>query len=118
MPYNDKVIMLHNYANLVSDLGEPIKAIREMKKRAEEIKSAHTEVCVDYADLYLDIGIIYLQMQNTASAFSSFEEAFRVYKAVLSENEIQQKCSVVLDFCKSMNISSTPDFLTLTQNTE
>lgn len=118
MPYNDKVIMLHNYANLVSDLGEPIKAIREMKKCAEEIKSAHTDMCVDYADLYLDIGIIYLQMQNTASAFSSLKEAFRVYKAVLTENEIHQKCGVVLDFCKSLNISSTPDFLALTQNAE
>ncbi|MBP1564883.1 MAG: tetratricopeptide repeat protein [Oscillospiraceae bacterium] len=117
-PNNDVVIMLHNYANLMSDLGEPIKAVRAMKKCAEMIKAAHTEVCVDYADLYLDIGIIYLQMQNTASAFSSFEEACRVYKAVLSENEIQQKCGVVLDFCKSMNISSTPDFLTFTRNTE
>lgn len=115
---NDVIIMIHNYANLMSDLGEPIKAVRAMKKCAEMIKAVHTEVCVDYADLYLDIGIIYLQMQNTASAFSSFEEAFRVYKAVLSENEIQQKCGVVLNFCKSMNISSTPDFLTLTQNTE
>ena len=115
---NDVIIMIHNYANLMSDLGEPIRAIRAMKKCAEMIKAAHTDMCVDYADLYLDIGIIYLQMQNTASAFSSFEEAFRVYKAVLTENEIQQKCGVVLDFCKSMNISSTPDFLTLTQNTE
>ena len=115
---NDVIIMIHNYANLMSDLGEPIKAVRAMKKCAEMIKAAHTDMCVDYADLYLDIGIIYLQMQNTASAFSSFEEAFRVYKAVLTENEIQQKCGVVLDFCKSMNISSTPDFLTLTQNTE
>lgn len=115
---NDVIIMIHNYANLMSDLGEPIKAVRAMKKCAEMIKAAHTDMCVDYADLYLDIGIIYLQMQNTASAFSSFEEAFRVYKAVLTENEIQQKCGVVLDFCKSMNISSTPDFLALTQNTE
>ena len=115
---NDVIIMIHNYANLMSDLGEPIKAVRAMKKCAEMIKAAHTNMCVDYADLYLDIGIIYLQMQNTASAFSSFEEAFRVYKAVLTENEIQQKCGVVLDFCKSMNISSTPDLLDLTQNTE
>ncbi|MBQ7981573.1 MAG: tetratricopeptide repeat protein, partial [Oscillospiraceae bacterium] len=115
---NDVIIMIHNYANLMSDLGEPIKAVRAMKKCAEMIKAAHTNMCVDYADLYLDIGIIYLQMQNTASTFSSFEEAFRVYKAVLTENEIHQKCGVVLDFCKSMNISSTPDFLALTQNTE
>ena len=72
----------------------------------------------DYADLYLDMGIIYLQIHNTASAFSAFEEAFRVYKSLLAENEIQEKCAVVLDFCKSMNISTMPDFLTLTQDIE
>lgn len=102
----------------MSDLGEPIKAVRAMKRCAEMIKAAHTDMCVDYADLYLDIGIIYLQMQNNASAVSSFEDAFRIYKAVLTENEIQQKCGVALDFCKSMNISSTPDFLTITKNIE
>ncbi|MGN0656525.1 MAG: tetratricopeptide repeat protein [Ruminiclostridium sp.] len=115
---NDVVIMLHNYANLMGDLGEPIKAIREMKKCAEKIKAANTDMCIDYADLYLDIGIIYLQIQNTASAFSAFEEAFRVYKSLLAENEIQEKCGVVMDFCKSMNISTMPDFLTLIQSTE
>lgn len=115
---NDVVIMLHNYANLMGDLGEPIKAIREMKKCAERIKAANADMWTDYADLYLDMGIIYLQIQNTASAFSAFEEAFRVYKSLLAENEIQEKCAVVLDFCKSMNISTMPDFLTLTQDIE
>lgn len=115
---NDIIAMVRNYARLIAAMGEPYKAIEAMKKCAVLVKSENTDKCTDYADLYLDIGIIYLQMQNTASAFSSFEEAFRVYKAVLTENEIQQKCGVVLDFCKSMNISMTPDFLTLTQNTE
>ncbi len=51
-PNNDVVIMLHNYANLMSDLGEPLKAINAMKKCAEMIKEVHTDKCTDYADLY------------------------------------------------------------------
>lgn len=86
---NDVIIMIHNYANLMSDLGEPIKAVRAMKKCAEMIKAAHTDMCSDYADLYFDMGIIYLQINQRTNAKECFEEALRIYKYIYDDtNEI------------------------------
>lgn len=84
---NDVIIMIHNYANLMSDLGEPIKAVRAMKKCAEMIKAAHTDMCSDYADLYFDMGIIYLQINQRTNSKECFEEALRVYKNVYSDTD-------------------------------
>ncbi len=86
---NDVIIMIHNYANLMSDLGEQIKAIRAMKKCAEMVKAMHTDMCTDYADLYFDMGIIYLQINQRTNAKECFEEALRVYKYIYDDaNEI------------------------------
>lgn len=76
---NDIIIMLHNYANLMSDCGEPIKSVRAMKKCAEMIKQNHTDMCSDYADLYFDIGVIYSQIGDKMKAEQSFLEAYRVF---------------------------------------
>lgn len=84
---NDVIIMIHNYANLMSDLGEPIKAVRAMRKCAEMIKAAHTDMCSDYADLYFDMGIIYLQINQRTNSKECFEEALRVYKNVYSDTD-------------------------------
>ncbi len=86
---NDVIIMIHNYANLMSDLGEPIKAVRAMKKCAEMIKAAHTDMCSDYADLYFDMGIIYLQINQHTNSKECFEETLRIYKYIYDDtNEI------------------------------
>lgn len=86
---NDVIIMIHNYANLMSDLGEPIKAVHAMKKCAEMIKAAHTDICSDYADLYFDMGIIYLQINQRTNAKGCFEEALTIYKYIYDDtNEI------------------------------
>ncbi len=82
---NDVIIMIHNYANLMSDLGEQIKAIRAMKKCAEMVKAVHTDMCTDYADLYFDMGIIYLQINQRTNAKECFEEALRVYKYIYDD---------------------------------
>lgn len=84
---NDVIIMIHNYANLMSDLGEPIKAVHAMKKCAEIVKAAHTDMCSDYADLYFDMGIIYLQINQRTNSKECFEEALRVYKNVYSDTD-------------------------------
>ena len=84
---NDIIIMLHNYANLMSDCGEPMKAVRAMKKCAGMIKEANTDMCSDYADLYFDIGVIYLQVNEKSKAEDSFKEAFRVYNNIYTNND-------------------------------
>ncbi len=107
------VIMLHNYASLMSDLGEPVKAIREMKRCAELIKETYTRLCTDYADLYFDIGLIYIQQRNSASALTALTEAFEVYNRLLSETELTEKLCTASDFYKTAHISDIPDFLKL-----
>lgn len=84
---NDIIIMLHNYSNLMSDCGEPLKAVRAMKKCAEMIKENHTDMCSDYADLYFDIGVIYLQANEKSKAEDSFKEAFRVYSSIYAATD-------------------------------
>lgn len=85
---NDIIIMLHNYSNLMSDCGEPLKAVRAMKKCAEMIKGNHTDMCSDYADLYFDIGLIYLQVGENRKAEDCFKEAFRIYCEIFADNNI------------------------------
>ena len=84
---NDIIIMLHNYSNLMSDCGEPLKAVRAMKKCAEMIKENHTDMCSDYADLYFDIGVIYLQIGENRKAEDCFKDAFRVYSSIYADTD-------------------------------
>ncbi len=99
---NDIIIMLHNYSNLMSDCGEPLKAIRAMKKCAEMIKQSHTDMCSDYADLYFDIGIIYLQTGDMMSAESYVKKAFEVYAVIFAgdENAVAERLKILSEFTK------------------
>lgn len=84
---NDIIIMLHNYSNLMSDCGEPLKAVRALKKCAEMIKENHTDMSSDYADLFFDIGVIYLQVGENLKAEDCFKEAFRVYSSIYAATD-------------------------------
>lgn len=108
---NDIIIMLHNYANLMSDCGEPLKAVRAMKKCAEMIKQNHTDMCSDYADLYFDMGVIYSQVGDKLKAEQSFLEAFRVYRTLLSENELRSKFIDVFKYTKIFEINGLSESL-------
>lgn len=104
---NDIIIMLHNYSNLMSDCGEPLKAVRAMKKCAEMIKENHTDMCSDYADLYFDIGIIYSQLDEIHKAENSFNEAFRVYKNIYGEEDSSyiEKRDEMINYIRNTNLN-------------
>lgn len=110
---HDFIIFAHNYANLISDCGEPIKAIRALKKCAETVKSGITDLCIEYADLYFDIGVIYLQIGDNSKAEQSFAEAFRVYRAILPEDALREKCEIALTYFQSTRAAKIPDYLAL-----
>ena len=110
---HDFIAFAHNYANLISDCGEPVRAIRALKKCAEMVKSGMTELCVEYADLFFDIGIIYLQIGDNFKAEQNLAEAFRVYRAILSEDALHDKCENALQFFKSIHAAKIPDYLAL-----
>lgn len=97
--------MLHNYSNLMSDCGEPLRAVRAMKKCAEMIKENHTDMCSDYADLYFDIGVIYLQVGENRKAEDCFKEAFRVYRNIYENTDeaYLDKCNEMINYLNSIN---------------
>lgn len=106
---NDIIIMLHNYSNLMSDCGEPLKAVRAMKKCAEMIKENHTDMCSDYADLYFDIGVIYSQLDEIRKAEDCFKEAFRVYKNIYGEEDSSyiEKRDEMISYFKNTNLDNS-----------
>lgn len=44
------------------------------------------DLCVEYADLYFDISVIYLQIGDKLKSGQSFGEAFRVYHIIFADN--------------------------------
>lgn len=97
---HDFIAFTHNYANLISDCGEPLKAIRSLKKCAEMVKSGITDLCEEYADLFFDIGVIYLQTGDNSKAEQNFAEAFRVYNIIYADNieVLSEKRNQLLEF--------------------
>lgn len=83
---HDFIAFTHNYANLISDCGEPLRAIRALKNCAEMVRTGMTDLCVEYADLYFDIGVIYLEIGDEFKSEQSFGEAFRVYHIIFADN--------------------------------
>ncbi len=115
---NDIAIMIRNYARLLSNIGEPYKAIEAMKKCAVLVKSENTDKCTDYADLIFDIAAISLQIGNTDVAKTYFIKAFNIYREILPQADLTEKTELAAEYLKRAGISSTPDFLAPTQNTE
>lgn len=64
------------------------------------VKSGMTDLCVEYADLYFDVGVIYLQIGDRAKAEQSLGEAFRVYRIIFADNAeaLSQKKNQLLEF--------------------
>lgn len=67
-------------------MGEPLNAIRALKRCAEGVKQYNSEYSSDYANLVWDMGCIYLQMRDKTNAADCFKSALNVY-SVVWENE-------------------------------
>ena len=102
---NDMLIIYHNYANLMDDCGEPMKAIRAMKKCADLIKEASGEN-TDYADFRLDIGKIYLKTGDVQKAKENFSVAFNIYASLFGTDSdlFESKFTELVGFAESHGI--------------
>lgn len=76
---NDAVIQICNYANLAANMGDPVKAIRALKRCADAVKEYNSADSSDYANLLWDIGCIYMQMRDKDNAVMYFKTALRIY---------------------------------------
>ena len=112
-PNNDMLIIYHNYANLMDDCGEPMKAIRAMKKCAEFIKDANGESS-DYADFRLDMGKMYLKIGIVQNAKENFSAAFNIYASLFgADSEVfESKLAELVDFAESHGIPFNGNLIT------
>lgn len=112
-PNNDMLIIYHNYANLMDDCGEPMKAIRALKKCAEYIKGVNGE-SVDYADFRLDMGKMYLKIGNFQNAKENFSAAFNIYASLFgTDSEVfEGKFTELVDFANSHGIPFNRNLIT------
>ncbi len=106
---NDGVIQICNYANLAANLGEPLNAIKALKRCAEAVKTHNSEYSSDYANLIWDMGCIYLQMRDKMNAADCFKSALNIYNIVW-ENEpelIQAKVDELQGMAKVLKFDYT-----------
>ncbi len=112
-PNNDMLIIYHNYANLMDDCGEPMKAIRAMKKCAEFIKDANGE-SADYADFRLDMGKMYLKIGNVQNAKDNFSAAFNIYASLFGADSemFESKFAELVEFADTHGIPINKNLIT------
>ena len=110
---NDFIIMAHNYARLLAETGEPKRAVEALQKCAALIKSVNTDMFTDYADTVFDIGAVLSKVKNIHAAEPYFAEAFRIYRAILGENDLRNKCELAQGYFQSAHVTKIPDYLSL-----
>ncbi|MBR5090701.1 MAG: tetratricopeptide repeat protein, partial [Ruminiclostridium sp.] len=112
-PNNDMLIIYHNYANLMDDCGEPMKAIRAMKKCAEFIKGANGE-SADYADFRLSMGKMYLKIGNVQNAKENFSAAFNIYASLFGADSemFESKFAELVEFADTHGIPINKNLIT------
>ena len=74
----DSVTQICNYASLAANMGEPQKAIQALEKCAEHI----IPNTIMHAELLENIGLIYLQMNDTDRAKEKLTQALNIYSEV------------------------------------
>ena len=77
------------------------------------VKEGMTDMCVEYADIVFDISVIYLQISDNSKSEQSLDEAFRVYRTILPEDVLRDKCEIALNYFKSAGGVKLPDYLSL-----
>ncbi|SDB03616.1 hypothetical protein SAMN02910317_00081 [Ruminococcaceae bacterium FB2012] len=112
-PSHDVIIMSRNYARLLAEIGEARRAVTALQKCSELIKSVSSEQSSDYADVFFDIAVIRLQLGDVQDANSHFVRAFKVYRKVLSDDDLREKAALAVKYFERAGISKLPDYLSL-----
>lgn len=110
---NDIIIMVHNYARLLAETGEPQNALKALSRCAELVNVVNTEKSTDYADLIFDIAVINLQLGNVNNAKIYFTEALNIYKAILPQEDLAEKVELTAKYLNRIGIANAPDYLAL-----
>ena len=112
-PTHDVIIMSRNYARLLAETGEVKRAITALQKCAELVKATNSELTSDYADILFDIAAITLQLSGIPTAEPYFIKAFKIYREVLTPEDLCEKAELAAKYLGRAGITQTPKYLVL-----
>ena len=112
-PTHDIIIMSRNYARLLAETGEAHRAITALQKCAELVKATNSETTSDYADILFDIAAITMQLSGIQTAEQFFIKAFKIYREVLTGDDLQEKAELAARYMGRAGITQMPKYLTL-----
>lgn len=112
-PTYDVIIMSRNYARLLAETGEVKRAITALQRCAEFVKVTNSETTSDYADILFDIAAITLQLSGIPTAEPIFIKAFKIYREVLSDDDLREKTELAARYFKRAGITGVPKYLAL-----
>ena len=112
-PTHDIIIMSRNYARLLAETGEAHRAITALQRCAELVKATNSELTSDYADILFDIAAITLQLSGIPTAEPYFIKAFKIYRKVLTDDDLREKAELAAKYLGRAGITQMPKFLEL-----
>ena len=115
-PSHDVIIMSRNYARLLAETGEARRAITALQKCADFVKATNFETTTDYADLLFDIAGITSQISGIQAAEQFFVRAFKIYRDVLSDDDLCEKAALAVKYFNRAGIINLPSYLALSEN--
>ena len=113
VPTHDVIIMSRNYARLLAETGEARRAITALQKCADFVKVTNSETTSDYADLLFDIAGITSQIDGIQAAEQYFILAFKLYRKVLSDDDLREKAALAVKYFERAGVTKLPDYLAL-----
>ena len=116
-PTHDVIMMSRNYARFLAETGEARRAITALQKCADFVKATNSETTTDYADLLFDIAGITSQISGIHSAEQYFIRAFKIYRDVLTDNDLREKAALAIKYFDRAGITDFPSYLALSENT-
>ena len=115
-PTHDVIIMSRNYARLLAETGEARRAITALQKCADFVKATNSEMTTDYADLLFDIAGITSQLSGIQASEPLFVKAFRIYREVLTDDDLREKAALAIKYFDRAGITNLPSDLALSEN--
>ena len=90
---NQMVVQICNYSAVVSDMGDPQKALSLLRNCQKLVKSFNSDVCHDNAMLEESISMIYLMTGRIDEATLHRKKALKIYETIWADQPllIQQK---------------------------
>ena len=78
--YHDSVVLITNYAVLLTDMGQPDVGLSALKKLCRVIREYNSDTGLDYASVQVAMENINLIMGKIQQATSHFQKAMEIYE--------------------------------------